>query len=208
MGYNEGQFSLPRWVDLSVSRQGMFDDTFKRIPSEGWMFLPLLNYEGGGPQAWFEPLKEHIQEYDFALAQYFGAGVQACYRGDRIFDSQATFAIVKKWVNFFKNYRSILSGDVIHVRRADMQSIDVFLHVRPFIQDSPYRGLALFFNPTNDVIKDKLELPLYYTGLTKTAWVILEGDKSTGREFSLDRRYHIEVGVTIKPNSYTWIVIQ
>ncbi len=57
MGYNEGQFSLPRWVDLSVSRQGMFDDTFLRIPTEGWMFLPLLNYEGGGPSAWFEPLK-------------------------------------------------------------------------------------------------------------------------------------------------------
>ena len=34
MGYNEGQFSLPRWIDLSISRQGMFDDTFRRIPTE------------------------------------------------------------------------------------------------------------------------------------------------------------------------------
>ena len=63
-------------MDLSVSRQGMFDDTYKRIPSEGWMFLPLVNYEGGGPGAWFEPLKQHKTEYDFAFAQYFGAGVQ------------------------------------------------------------------------------------------------------------------------------------
>jgi hypothetical protein len=102
MGYNEGQFSLPRLVDLSVSRQGMYDDTFKRIPSEGWMFLPLQNYEGGGPGAWFEPLTEHIKEYEFALAQYFGAGVQACYRGNRIFDSPDTLKLVKKWVNFFK----------------------------------------------------------------------------------------------------------
>ena len=102
MGYNEGQFSLPRWVDLSVSRQGFFDDTFIRTPSEGWMFLPLRNYEGGGPPAWFQPLKDHMKEYDFALAQYFGAGIIACYRGDQIFDNEDTKAIVKKWVNFYK----------------------------------------------------------------------------------------------------------
>ena len=54
----------------------MFDDTYKRIPSEGWMFLPLVNYGGGGSVARFEPLKQHKTEYDFAFAQYFGAGVQ------------------------------------------------------------------------------------------------------------------------------------
>jgi hypothetical protein len=30
---------------------------------------------------------------------------------------------------FFQKYRQILSGDIIHVRRADMQSIDAFLHI-------------------------------------------------------------------------------
>lgn len=208
MGYNEGQFSLPRWVDLSVSRQGMFDDTFKRTPSEGWMFLPLLNYEGGGPQAWFEPLKDHIQEFDFALAQYFGAGVQACYRGDRIFDTQATLAVVKKWVTFYKNYRAILTGDIVHARRADMQSIDVFLHVRPFLEDGPHRGLAFFFNPTSEILKDSIRLPLYYTGLTTTASVTLEGVKSTKKAFALDRDFHVEISVSLKPKSYTWMLIQ
>ena len=54
----------------------MFDDTYRRIPSEGWMFLPLVIYHGGGPAAQFEPLNLHRTEYDFAFAQYFGAGVQ------------------------------------------------------------------------------------------------------------------------------------
>ena len=45
-------------LDLSVSQQGMFDDTYRRIPSEGWMFLPFTNYEGDGPAAWFEPLNQ------------------------------------------------------------------------------------------------------------------------------------------------------
>lgn len=37
-----------------------------------------------------------------ALAQYFGAGVQACYRGDAIFDAESTKAVVKKWADFYK----------------------------------------------------------------------------------------------------------
>ena len=104
MGYSEDQFSLPRWVDLSISRQGLFDDTMNRIPSEGWMFLPLRDYHSGGEAAAFQPLKDHEKEYDFALAQYFGAGIIACYRGDQIFDNEETKAIVKKWVQLFKVY--------------------------------------------------------------------------------------------------------
>ena len=30
MGYNEGQFTLPRWEDLSISRQTVFDATWTR----------------------------------------------------------------------------------------------------------------------------------------------------------------------------------
>ncbi len=60
MGYNEEQYSLPRWLDLSVSRQGMFDDTLHYIPTVGWMFLPITVYHGGGDAAMFEPLEEHI----------------------------------------------------------------------------------------------------------------------------------------------------
>ena len=61
MGYVEEQYSLPRWIDLSVSRQGMFDDTFHYIPSQGWMYLPLVEYEGGGDAATFEPLTDNIK---------------------------------------------------------------------------------------------------------------------------------------------------
>ena len=59
MGYDEGQYSLPRWMDLSVSRQGLYDDTFMKTPTEGWMFLPLDVYHGGGDAAKFEPLEKN-----------------------------------------------------------------------------------------------------------------------------------------------------
>ena len=60
MGYDENQYSLPRWTDLSVSRQGLFEDTFHFIPTVGWMFLPLTVYHGGGDAAMFEPLDKHL----------------------------------------------------------------------------------------------------------------------------------------------------
>ena len=69
MGYNEGQYSLPRWMDLSVSRQGFFDDTFQKTPTEGWMFLPLDVYHGGGDAAKFEPLSKNIKVLNWARLQ-------------------------------------------------------------------------------------------------------------------------------------------
>ncbi len=61
MGYDESQYSLPRWEDLSVSRQGLFDDTFHYTPTVGWMFLPIEVYHGGGDRAKFEPLTGNIR---------------------------------------------------------------------------------------------------------------------------------------------------
>ena len=34
MGYDEQQYSLPRWRDLSVSRQGLFDDLYIHLPTQ------------------------------------------------------------------------------------------------------------------------------------------------------------------------------
>ena len=51
MGYNENQYSLPRWEDLSVSRAGMYDDTYYAPVTQGWMFVPLVDYHAGGAAA-------------------------------------------------------------------------------------------------------------------------------------------------------------
>jgi hypothetical protein len=85
----------------------------------GWMFVPLVEYHGGGAAATLEPLHQHLDAYEAHLANNFGAGVQACYRGPRLYDTDATKAVVQKWVAWFKRYRDILESDLIHVRRAD-----------------------------------------------------------------------------------------
>ena len=66
-GYSEQQFSLPRWEDLSISRQSMFEDSNRLIPTAGWMFVPLTAYHKPGADIVFEPLSKHIVEYEWYI---------------------------------------------------------------------------------------------------------------------------------------------
>ena len=65
-----------------------------------------------------------------------------------------------------------------------------------FVKESPFRGLAMFFNPTSDTIKELIEIPLYYTGLETKATVILQGKFIEAQEFKLRRDYAIEVPIS------------
>jgi hypothetical protein len=56
----------------------------------GWSFLSLVNYKGGGPDALIEPLAGHRNICEAHLAPNFGAGVRACYRGSRLYDTEAS----------------------------------------------------------------------------------------------------------------------
>jgi hypothetical protein len=203
MGYRETNWSLPRERQIILGRQNIYDGTWKKTPSMGWMFVPLVQYQGGGAAATLEPLSEHLDAYGAHLAQNFGSGVQACYRGPRLYDTEQTKELVKKWVDFYKEYRDILDSDIIHVRRPDGRDIDCILHVNPKLK---YKGLAMVYNPLDQKVKKQLKLPLYYTGLTKTASICEQHGRSS--EYVLDREYNVEIPVDIAPRSVAWFVIE
>ena len=162
MGYRETNWSLPRAQQEIIERQNIYDGTWDKAPSMGWMFVPLVEYQGGGEAATIEPLKGHLPHYGQRLANLFGAGVQACYRGPQLYDSPETEALVKKWVAFYKKHREVLDGDIIHVRRPDGRDYDAILHVNPFGEE---KGLLMIYNPLNMAITRHLEIPVHYTGL-------------------------------------------
>jgi hypothetical protein len=203
MGYRETNWSLPRAQQHIHARQNLYDGTWEKTPTMGWMFVPLVEYQGGGAAATIEPLHAHLPDYEQHLANNLGFGVQACYRGPRLYDTEETQALVTKWVAFFKQHRAILESDVVHLRRADARDLDGVLHVNPNL---PEKGLAVFYNPTAETIAKAWELPLYYTGLTRTAR-IREQD-GPDRVVKLDRAYRAKVRVTVKPGSLTWFVIR
>ena len=121
----------------------------------------------------------------------------------RLYDSDETKAVVAKWVSFYKRHRAIVTSDIVHVRRPDMQSIDAFMHVNPFL---PEKGLAMVFNPTDSSIKQSLRLPLYYTGLSDTA--LVSEQEGEGRAVKLARDYSIDVEVELDARSLTWFLIK
>ncbi len=202
IGYREVNFSLSREQQKILNRQNIYDGTFEKTPSMGWGFVPLTKYQGGGPEAVLEPLKEHLTDYEQLMVQYYGAGVQACYRGPRLYDTDATKQIVINTISWYKQYREILNSDIIHLRRADGRDWDGIMHVNPMLKQ---KGFALFYNPTNENITRKIKLPLYYTGLTNKV-SIAEKD-GTAKEYSLNRNYEAEVTINIDANSYNWVLI-
>jgi hypothetical protein len=203
MGYRETNWSLPRAQQQIHARQNLYDGTWEKTPTMGWMFVPLVEYQGGGAEATIEPLHAHLPDYEQHLANNLGFGAQACYRGPRLYDTEETQALVKKWVAFFKQHRAILESDVIHLRRADARDLDGILHVNPNL---PEKGLAVFYNPTGAAITKAWELPLTYTGLTETAR--LRERDGPERVVTLDRAYRAKVNVTVQPGSLTWFVIR
>ncbi len=173
------------------------------MPSMVWGFVPLTRYQGGGEEAVLEPLGNHLKDYEQLMMQYYGAGVQACYRGPRLYDTDKTKKLVVKTIEWYKKYRDILNSDIIHLRRADGRDWDGFIHVNPHLKQ---KGLAMLFNPTKEKITRKIKLPLYYTGLPAIA-AVKEKDNA-GRKYSLNRDYEIEITVTIEPENYTWLVVE
>ena len=192
MGYTESNWSLPREYQEMIERQNIFDGTAEKTPSMGWMHVPLMQYQGGGAAATIEPLHEHLDHYEQRLANLFGAGVQAAWRGERLYDTDETKAVVRKWVSFYKENRAILNSDVIHLRRPDGRDWDGMLHVNPAQTTC---GLAMLYNPTPAEIARTLAIPLYYTGLTDEALVTIGQTQPTQVKLTRDFRANIEVRI-------------
>ena len=203
MGYREVNWSLPRDRQIILGRENIFDGTWQKTVSMGWMFTPLVEYQGGGAEATLEPLSQHLDAYEAHLAQNFGSGVQSCYRGPRWYDTDETKAVVKKWIGFYKKYRDILDSDLVHVRRADARDLDCMLHVNPWTKE---KGLAMVFNPLDQAVEKTITLPLYYTGLGETARIREQEGKA--QEYKLDRVYKAQVPVKIAAHGVTWLVIE
>ena len=203
MGYREVNWSLPRAQQVIHTRQNIYDGTWTKNGSMGWMFVPLTQYHGGGAAATIEPLSQHIDHYQRMMISNLGAGVQACYRGPRLYDSDETKAMVKNTVDWFKRHRETLEGDLIHLKRPDARDLDYWLMVNPRAKE---KGLLMLFNPLDREITRELRIPLYYTGLTGSAKMTHEGGESRAQQ--LTRTGSIDLEVTVAAGGYSWFTFE
>jgi hypothetical protein len=203
VGYREVNWSLPREQQLVLGRQNNFDGTWTRTPSMNWTFVPLVEYQGGGAEATIEPLSEHLDTYKAHMVQNYGAGIQACYRGNRLYDTDVTRDMVTSQINHYKKYRDILNADIIHLKRPTGRDWDGLLHVDPQLKE---KGFALLFNPLDTPITTQIKLPLYYAGIKDKANISIEGKQAKAVE--VDKNGTAIIEVTIPANGNTWVVIE
>jgi len=201
LGYREVNFALTREQQKILNRQNIYDGTWEKTPSMGWGFVPLTAYHGGGPEAVLEPLSEHLADYEQLMVQYYGAGVQACYRGPRLYDNDTTREMVARTISWYKEHRDILNSDIIHLRRADGRDWDGFLHVNPQL---PEKGFLMLFNPLKTSVRRTIRVPLYYTGLDKKA--VFSNDTKRKR-LKINREYEAELTVDIPAGGWVWYSI-
>jgi len=203
IGYREVNWSLPRDQQIILGRQNIYDGTWQKTPSMAWTFVPLTEYHGGGEEATLEPLKDHLDAYKAHMVQNYGSGVQACYRGPRLYDTDITKKVVVDQISHYKKYRDLLNSDIIHLKRPDGRSWDGFMHVNPQLKN---KALVMLFNPTARIINEKVKLPLYYTGLSDEV-TIIEKEEFTKKQH-LNRNFEAEIEIKIPAKGYTWYVIE
>ena len=203
IGYREVNWSLPRDRQLIHTRQINYNCTWERVPSSLWSFVPLVQYHGGGKEAILEPLSEHLYEYRTLMFQNYGAGIQACYRGPRLYDTEETKRTVIEIIDWYKKYREILNSDIIHLRKPDAKDWDGIMHVNPNLKE---KALALFFNPTDKEIVRTVKLPLYYTGIDKVARI--RECEGRSKKYKLERDYSVTLKITIPAKGYTWYIVE
>ena len=187
---------------MTIARQLMYDTSYTRIPTSGWMFLPSIPYHNGSADSIFEPLYENIDDYDWAMGMYFNYAVAPTIRGYELYDNNSTYNVVQKWVNYFKKHRSILQSSINHIRRPDNQWLDAILHVNHLIDEC---GLAVIFNPlTYDVNNALMKVNLYYTGAKNSVWMSEADNKY--EEVTLEDEYYYTLNITVSKRSITYYV--
>lgn len=150
---------------LRCPRQA-FDNSYDKVPSQGWSFIPLEEYHGGGAAATLEPLRANLADYEAALASAFGWGIQPAFRGGRLYDGRQMRGLLRRWVGFLRRHRPLLTGDVIHLGRPEVDRVDHVLHVQPDRARGRERALLFLFNPATKPLRAlESPVPLHYAGV-------------------------------------------
>jgi len=167
---------------LAIGRMYAYDGTTHYPPTGGWM---VFNYGD------YTPFGDNLEYVELALAQYLGNGIVTCFRGPHLYDN-TSLDLFKYWAQFYKDHRTVLNGDVIHIRRPNGQQTDVQVHVRPLTwpfsrEFSDEIALGWMFNPLNATVRAPTEtISLYYAGAEPGDQVKLQWGNSQVKPWKLD----------------------
>ena len=216
MGYTDAWNRLPQTEAgnreyLQLGRMYLYDGTAHKPTTMGWMYFDM--YRTPSTMTRYERLLEE------AIASYLGQGNIACYRGPELYDTPRIAKMWKLWVAHYKRYRSILTADVVHVRRPSGSDLEVTLHVNASARATTHGvpAFANFFNPTERTISSSIDLPVYYAGMRRGASIQLEWGGSlldpdlwpipnASVEVVRDD-FNVRTNLQMAPRSFLWVAL-
>jgi hypothetical protein len=203
MGFREAAASLTPQQQLLLGRQYIYDGTWYKLPTMGMISLKLTGPYSNDPRIGLLPLSKNLGRYEQALMQYLASGCQFVVTGDELYDSPETKAMVSRCFDWFREYRDILTSEIIHVSRPNGRDLDCMLHVNPLLK---HKGMVVVFNPTDDDVEKIFKIPLYYTGLKGKAMIRHEGGNP--KTLILNNKEEVFLPVKVKAQGTTWFVIE
>lgn len=195
MGYREAVDGIDIVLQNVILRQYIYDGTWHKTASMGWVNLNTRVLPGG--------MEQSLDKYERVFFALLSSGAAVSVTGHRLYDGPKSRAMLKKWTDWYRRYSAIIQGDIIHLRRPDGRDLDYTLHVNPANKE---KGLLLVFNPLDEVVHKELAVPLYYTGLTGSAR--FREQEGAAKKFMLDREFNVRLPVTLPANGYNWFVIE
>jgi hypothetical protein len=194
MGYREATDNIDIGLQTLIYRQYIFDGTWHKTASMGWVNLNTEMLHGD--------MEQDLDRYERMFFTTMSSGAQVWVRGHRLYDGPKSKAMLIKWMTWYKKYRDLVQGDIIHLRRPDGRGLDYTLHVDP----KNKRGLLLVFNPLKEPVTKTLTVPLYYTGLAGQARI--REQESEAKSHPLDDQSQVKLQVTIPADGFSWYVIE
>jgi hypothetical protein len=194
MGYREATDNIDIGLQTLLYRQYIYDGTWHKTAGMGWVNLNTEMLHGG--------MEKDLDRYERMFFTLMSSGAQVWVRGHGLYDGPNSKAMLLKWMDWYKKYRELVQGDIIHLRRPDGRGLDYTLHVDP----KNKRGLLLVFNPLKEPVTKTLAVPLYYTGLSGEARIREQTGES--KTLSLDNQSQVLIPVTIPADGFSWFVIE
>ena len=162
-GYCEEDFCHSADFELLTNYRGSIYASRAAIPGFcGWGFLSTAKYHGHS----IELSEKNSMLYDHGLASLFGYGHGREINGVRLYEGPATRAVLERWLERYRRYRYLYTGDFIGLAAPGSGKIEATM----FVNGERREALLMLLNPECFDQSITLLLPLNYAGLGGTVF--------------------------------------
>ena len=170
-GYREEEFLVMGGMPLIVQNRSFLYDARYSVPASGaFAFTSIDIYHKYS----IEADENDITTYHHAMGTMFGYGYAGQIKGTQLYKGPKTKEDLIQWVKFYKKYRDVLGGEMLHLSKPNHFDVDAVVHVNP---KANVPALLMAFNPTGEEKRAVYSFSLKAAGFAPNQYVLFNGEK-------------------------------